>query len=121
MHSQEVQLSVCDVFDHGRFRFENLAADVGLKELRPARLLGRTFPGLQRAALAKIATQLMKGYHDAPSITDNVCMAFCKMPVPLVRASADRRTSCATVMAAVQQCMSTATVGMVHRSASIGN
>jgi hypothetical protein len=98
MHYQELQLSVCDVFDHGRFRFGSVAADVGLKELLPARLLGRSFPGLQRSALvAGAATQLLKGYHDSPRIDAPVCIGFCNASVPQARGhqlSASSRSGC---------------------------
>lgn len=79
---QELHVSVSEVYDHGVFRFDALDIQSGLKELLPARLFGRQFMPLCDAVSG--VTKMRKGYNDAPSIDDSMCICFCKLTMPEV-------------------------------------
>eukprot|EP00892_Ulva_mutabilis_P010800 jgi/Ulvmu1/8092/UM004_0331.1 len=80
MSYQEVQVSVSEVYDHGVFKFDSFDRQTSLKELLPARLLGREFMRLCNDVAG--AKKVRKGYHDAPSIEEPMCIGFCKLNMP---------------------------------------
>lgn len=80
---QELQVGTCEVYDHGVFCFEELELKFGLKELLPARLHGRQIMVLQTGNSG--ALKLHRGYHDAPSINESMCICFCKLHMPKVK------------------------------------
>jgi hypothetical protein len=81
--SQDLQLTVCEVYDHGIYHVKPVNKQVCFKELIPC-MTGRQPLELQRLSGDEII-KMSKGYFDAPSLDHPVCICFCYVPMPRVR------------------------------------